>query len=127
MKRFILIFFAILVLPILSLTIVFHQEHQHIPTPADSGFDSDYGDYDSGGWDDDDYDSGYGGGYWNDDDDDYYSSSSGSSYSGGGNLSTVEILILVTIMGALISIPFIIQAIVESNKKKRRRAEYTVK
>lgn len=70
MKKYLFILFFVLILPVFS--IFNHIEaYQHYLSVADSGFDSDYGDYDSGGsWDS-------GGSSW---DNDYsYGGSSGGS------------------------------------------------
>ena len=56
----------VLIFPVLSLNTFYQKDYQQFQTTADSGFDSDYSDYDSGSWDDDDsyYD-------YDDDDDDF--------------------------------------------------------
>ena len=124
MKKFLLLSLLILSLPLLSFAIYNHQEFQYFSI-ADSGFDADYGDYDSGG--------SWGGGS----NDDYYGGSSGSGSSSGssssgsnlnhvsaGSLSTEEavcvIFIVIFILTLGVSICWL-PDIIRNNKKKKRK------
>jgi len=102
MKKFFCIMFLILILPAISLIILYKPMEQYYPKSADSGFDYDYGDYDSGGSWDNDYDDDYDGGSWGGS----YNSSDRNkgTYSGGsGNLSPSDLLdILGFILGAIL-------------------------
>jgi len=84
MRRFLFILLFVLILPMLSLTNLKFKDCQYL-TIADSGFDSDYGDYDGGSWG--------GGSSWGDDG--YGSSYSNSS---GGSLDS-SFLPLVIFLG----------------------------
>lgn len=96
MKKSIFIILLIFVLSFSCLTVLQHQEYYNLSASADSGFDSDYGDYDSGGSWDGGGGSWGGGSSWDDNDDyDYRSSSrSDGNYSGGSGDVTLIFIAL---------------------------------
>ena len=118
MKKVILILLSIIITPILSLAILNNQSFQHLPKTADSGFDSDYGDYEGGGsW------GGGGGSSW-DDDYDNNNSYHGSNYSSsGGSVSPAYIIIIILVPTIMI----IIGSLVDYHQKKTRKRQATKK
>lgn len=109
MKKFIFV----LILPIMSLTFFSQQNYQYYPSTADSGFDSDYGDYDGGGsW-------GGGGSSW-DDDDDYSYSYDNDGYSGEPADPQTVLIALLIVSVPCIAVVVIRIAIVNHNKKQAK-------
>lgn len=118
MKKFILILLLILAIPMFSY-VAYQHDYLYFPTTADSGFDSDYGDYDGGGsWGGD-----YGGGGSWDDDDDYdndYDYNSNRNYS-GGPIDSSLLLLAFLIIAIAITTPFVINAAANALKNRIQR------
>lgn len=127
MKKFSIILLFILTLSVFSVFsfgVLSHNEYQNIPNLADSGFDGDYGDYDSGG-------SSWGGGssYWDDDDDDYRSPSSSDRYSGSSSGSgepadPITVLYALLLMGGIFAFIFTIKGLITRANKQRKHRNY---
>ena len=122
MKKFIFILLLIFILPISSITLFRHQEYAICSTSTDSGFDSDYDDYDGGSW-------GGGGSSWgNDNDNNYnnnYSNNYGGSYGSGsydGSSSSEDIMPII-IIPILMIVALIVASIVIKCRQKRKNAE----
>ena len=98
MKKFSIILLFIFTLSIFSFVDFSHNNHTNPPALADSGFDSDYGDYDDGYYWDDDYsdsswDDDYDNDYWDND----YDNDRGNSNHSGTTLPTYLIVLIVLI------------------------------
>lgn len=126
MKKFIFTLFLLLITPFLNAVVFQYSNYQYISSSADSGFDSDYGDYDDGGsWDDND--GGWnddGGSYW-DDDNGYNNSYDGSSSYSGGPASLGTILLALVLCAAPFIVMIIISSKTKSNNNKKRKKENT--
>lgn len=113
MKKFMLILCLIFALPMLSLVSFTHHDCNYYSTTADSGFDSDYGDYDDGG--------SWGGGY--DDGDDYWGNDynnndySGSYSSGSVDIGTLFLALFISIVPLVIML--IIKTHTDSHNKRK--------
>ncbi len=120
MKKYFVILLLIIITPIMSFFVINKPSYTYVQTLADSGFDSDYSDYDSG-WDSD-YGGGSGG-YWDDDDDNYYDRDDNyqyESYSGGpADIGTV--LLALAVCAAFGSIPLLISFAISRARKPRTR------
>ena len=122
MKKFIFILLTILITPMLCFFVSQQQNFYCSITPIDSGFDSDYGDYDN----DDSWGGGYGGGSYWDDDDDYNNNhnssnknSGSSSYYSGEPLSPEGVAYLLAILFIMI-VPAIIIICVKSGSRPKQ-------
>lgn len=123
MRKFFVILFFIFTFAILNVANFSHSNLQQVPTIADSGFDSDYGNYDDSYYWDDDYGSGS---YWDDDDDYYGGSSRNDRYSSSGSYSggpvEPEVLILALLIStAPVVIIFLIKGLASRRRYSKRR------